>query len=112
MENAHFPPKKEAGAPNSADSKPQKLRSLRQRRVLAALVRCSGWIPREGIDTIAGASNGPQVIQSLRRLIGYDGIEMERVEATDRDGISCRPGRYRLTAIGRTRATPLLGGGA
>ena len=34
----------------------------RQKRVTKAMVQSNGWITREAIDRIAGASNGPEVI--------------------------------------------------
>lgn len=76
----------------------------RQQRVIAALWRAKGWISREEIDRIAGASNGPQVIKEVReRFAGLDGIDMERVAVIDRDGKACRPGRYKLNHQGRDR---------
>lgn len=91
-------------APNSANSKRPVRFTERQKRLLAALWKSKGWIAREDVDRIAGASNGPQVISELReRLAGRDGIDMERVEVIDRDGKPCRPGRYQLTQQGRER---------
>ncbi|MFZ2387022.1 MAG: hypothetical protein WAW69_04380 [Polaromonas sp.] len=76
----------------------------RESRVLMALWNSKGWIWREDIDRIACASNGPHIIMMLRRNItGDDGIEMQRVDVTDSDGKPSRPGRYRLTEIGRQR---------
>lgn len=71
----------------------------RQLRVAhALLVAGESWTWREDIDRIAGASNGPAVIQALRRK----GIEIDiwTAERTDRDGKSCKPGQYRLTLKG------------
>lgn len=83
--------------------------TARENRVLLALLKSNGWISRENIDRIAGASNGPQVIKNLRRKItGYDGLEMVQLRDLDRDGKCCRPGYYRLTAIGRERAQKYL----
>ncbi len=103
------PTKAEPSAPNSANStvEDQKLAGLtpRQIRVLEALLQTRYWVSRESVDRIAGASNGPQVVLELRRKVtGHDGIKMERTEATDRDGKSCRPGRYQLTSKGRKLA--------
>jgi hypothetical protein len=82
----------------------------RERRVLLALLKLDTWISRESIDRIAGASNGPQVIKSLReKIAGHDGLEMVQFHALDRDGRHCRPGYYRLTAVGRARAEMFLG---
>lgn len=76
----------------------------RQARAIDALSSTTGWLWREQIDRIAGASNGPEIIRQLRcKLTGYDGIEMEQVEITDRDGRPAKPGRYRLTDMGRQR---------
>lgn len=74
----------------------------RQARALEML-KPGHWITREQLDRGAGASNSPDLIQQLRRKLGYDGIEMEHFEATDRDGRPCRPGRYRLTEQGGAR---------
>lgn len=89
-------------AQNSANSTRAIRFTPRQERLLSALQLAKGWIWREDVDRIAGASNGPQIVSELRvGLLGYDGIEMEHVERTDRDGRPCRPGRYRLTEKGR-----------
>lgn len=77
--------------------------SMRQQRVLDALLATRGCLPREVIDQIAGASNGPSVVARLRAKLGHDAIETSLAEVTDRDGRTARPGRYRLTAEGRAR---------
>lgn len=78
--------------------------TARESRALAALWNSKSWIWRKDIDRIAGASNGPHIIMMLRRKVtGDDGIEMQEVEVTDRDGKRCWPGRYRLIEIGRQR---------
>lgn len=64
----------------------------RQQRVINALRLKPCW--REELDSIAGASNSPEVISQLRKL-GY-GIDCIRVLKIDRDGHPCRPGRYYL----------------
>jgi hypothetical protein len=80
------------------ECKPLKL-CTRQMRVAQALMQAGErWTWREEIDRIAGASNGPAVIQALRRK-GID-IWMQQVESTDRDGKPCKPGQYRLTPKG------------
>lgn len=84
-------------------------RSPRQRRVLAALSDSGGWIMREALDRIAGASNSPDVILRLRQRLGQDAIEMRQVDSTDRDGRACKPGQYRLTAVGRQRLAEMGG---
>jgi hypothetical protein len=108
MENAQFPKNEEPSALNSADSMVDANTSptftLRQTRVLEALLLAESWISRESVDRIAGASNGPQIILELRRKVtGQDGIEMQKADAIDRDGRACKPGRYRLTTLGRQR---------
>lgn len=71
----------------------------RQLRVAQALLTAGErWTWREDIDRIAGASNGPAVIQALRRK-GIE-IDMQTAERTDRDGKPCKPGQYRLTPKG------------
>jgi hypothetical protein len=74
--------------------------SPRHARVLRALA--ARPLMREELDSVAGASNGPQVIASLRAS-GW-AIRCDRVERTDRDGKPCRPGRYTLAENQRTIA--------
>lgn len=109
MENARPLTKEESSAPDSAHSTKPLRFTPRQSRVLDALLGTHGWIPRESIDRIAGASNGPQIILELRRKVcGDDGIEMTYIETLDRDGRACKPGQYRLTGQGRERALQVL----
>jgi len=56
---------------------------------------------REDVDSIAGCSNGPELIAELRRR-GLD-IPCKRITFIDRDGYSCRPGIYSLTASDRRK---------
>jgi phage regulator Rha-like protein len=86
--------------------KSTRLNCPRQTRITRALLR-GGWIWREDVDRIAGASNGPETIRQLRDkgLV----IECQRVERTDRDGVKCRPGRYRLEQRSYPLAQRLLG---
>ena len=57
---------------------------------------------REDIDSIAGCSNGPELIAELRRRgLGVEHLPCERIQFIDRDGCSCRPGVYSLTEQGR-----------
>jgi hypothetical protein len=103
-ENARPLQAEESSAPNSANSTGQTTFTPRQLRLAYALLGAEGWLPREDVDRITGASNGPQVVSELRaKVTGHDGIEMQQVEATDRDGRQCKPGRYRLTPQGRAR---------
>ena len=102
-ENAQ-PRNAELSAPkNIANATTCKPFTPRQGRVIHALLQTSGWIARESIDRIAGASNGPEVIRQLRKRFGYAAIEMQRIDVVDRDGLPAQPGRYRLTALGRQR---------
>lgn len=83
--------------------------SARQHRAFNALWRSPGWVTREEMDRISGASNSPAVIATLRyqKGLGPDGIDTEHFNVLDRDGNPCRPGRYRLTELGRVRALKL-----
>lgn len=74
----------------------------RQARVIHALLP-GNWISRESLDRIAGASNSPDTVKKLRRKLGHDAIETQLHNTFDRDGRPTRPGRYRLTDIGRER---------
>ena len=83
--------------------------SPREARVLAALASATDWITREAIDRIARASNGPAVVQALRRKLGNDAaVEMARVPVIDADGKTARAGRYRLSDTHRAKAISLL----
>ncbi|ASM78686.1 hypothetical protein VITFI_CDS2909 [Vitreoscilla filiformis] len=84
------------------------MRSPRQRRALSALL--DGPKTREQLDRIAGASNSPDVIRSIRRRLGMTlPCELERIR--DRDGRSVERGVYSLTAEDATKARHLLEGG-
>ena len=86
--------------------------SPREARTLTALAHTQDWISREALDRIACASNGPAVVQALRRKLGNDAaIEMERVPVIDADGKTAQAGRYRLSDTHRAQAVALLGGG-
>ena len=81
----------------------------RLHRALTALVQAQDWIAREDIDRVACASNGPAVVQALRRKLGNDAaIEMERVPVIDADGKTAQAGRYRLANQHRAKAISLL----
>ncbi len=58
-------------------------------------------IPREQLDSVAGASNSPELVAELRRR-GLD-VPCERICFVDGDGCTCRPGVYSLTAADRHR---------
>ena len=83
--------------------------SPREARTLTALAHTQDWISREALDRIACASNGPAVVQALRRKLGNDAaIEMERVPVIDADGKTAQAGRYRLSDTHRAQAISLL----
>lgn len=69
----------------------------RHLRVLQVLL--SRPLTREQLDKVAGCSNGPDVVNNLRRR-GL-GIPCERIYFKDRDGKACRPGVYSLLASDR-----------
>lgn len=69
----------------------------RQQRALAAL--WTGPKMREAIDRSAGCSNGPQLIKDL--VAEGIAIRCDLIDCLDRDGRSCKPGRYELTDKGR-----------
>jgi hypothetical protein len=74
--------------------------SPRLKRLLALLAKRE-WVWREEVDRLAGVSNGPELVRQLRGILGQEGVEMQRVRSLDRDGCVCRPGRYKLTELGR-----------
>jgi hypothetical protein len=69
----------------------------REGRVLLELLRRP--MPREQVDKVAGASNGPALIQRLRER-GLS-LPCDRADVLDRDGLPCKRGVYRLTAPDR-----------
>lgn len=71
----------------------------RHLRAIDALM--AGPVMREQLDRIAGASNGPDLVQRLRTL-GLD-LPCEHVMRRDRDGKTSRPGRYSLSATDRAK---------
>lgn len=71
----------------------------RQARALTALMR--GPVPREQMDRLAGCSNTPDLIASLRRR-GFV-IPCEKIRVIDRDGRRCFPGVYSLTPADRAK---------
>lgn len=57
---------------------------------------------REDIDSIAGCSNGPDLIADLRsRGLGDKHLPCLRIHFVDRDGFACQPGIYSLSPQGR-----------
>lgn len=79
---------------------PDVLVSPRLSRLLSLLLSRE-WVWREEVDRLAGVSNGPELVRQLRGILGRGAVEMQRVRLLDRDGRVCRPGRYKLTALGR-----------
>ena len=69
----------------------------REGRILLELLRRP--MPREQVDQVAGASNGPALIQRLRER-GL-AIPCDRAEIIDRDGRPCKRGIYNVTASDR-----------
>ena len=71
----------------------------RHLRAITALLRRP--LPRENLDTVAGCSNGPELVAELRRR----GLELpcERINFIGRDGFICRPGVYFLTTTDRRK---------
>lgn len=73
--------------------------NVRHLRVIAALLKEPRR--REDIDRIAGCSNGPQLIASLREL-GL-AVPCERISFIDRDGYRCNPSVYHMTPDDRQK---------
>lgn len=92
---------------SSRPLRPARNLSYRQARVVAALLKpVGGWITREAIDSIAAASNGPDVIAQLRDKLGDARKELimtRRERIINCDGKPSFPGRYALSAKGRQR---------
>ena len=65
----------------------------RHLRAITALLRRP--ISRQELDSVAGASNSPELVAELRRR-GLD-APCERIDFIDRDGNKCRPGVYSFT---------------
>lgn len=91
------PSKENPSAPNSA--KFTGTNNPRHLRVLTSLLH--GSRSREETDQIAGCSNSPQLVRSLRKL----GLELpcKRLRRIDRDGKKCAPGIYSLTDSDRQK---------
>lgn len=73
----------------------------RHLRVLTVLMRRP--LHRQELDSVAGCSNGPDLVMALRDL-GLDKdkhLTCTRVPFIDRDGKPCRPGVYDLTPAGK-----------
>ena len=97
MENALPHNKAEQSAPNKRQFTGTD--NPRQLRIIDALLRRSRR--REEVDSIAGCSNGPELVAELRRR-GLD-VPCKRVRFIDRDGYACLPGVYSLTTTDRRK---------
>ncbi len=67
-----------------------------------------GPLSREELDRLAGCSNTPDLIASLRRR-GFV-IPCEKIRVIDRDGRRCFPGVYSLTDADREAVSRWLAG--
>jgi len=101
---APTPTKAEASAPGTGAAIVSPARftgtdNPRHLRVIHALLRRP--MPREQLDHIAGASNGPDLVAELRRR----GLELPctRAKKVDRDFFNCWPGVYHLTQRDRQK---------
>lgn len=76
----------------------------RHLRVIQALM--TRPLPREQLDSVAGASNGPELVAELRRR----GLETPctRTKKKDRDMFDCWPGVYHFTLQDRRRVIQWL----
>jgi len=87
---------------NAVPSAPSKRKFIgtdnpRHLRAITALLRRP--ISRQELDSVAGASNSPELVAELRRR-GLD-APCERIDFIDRDGNKCRPGVYSFTTYDR-----------
>ena len=71
----------------------------RHLRVIQALM--TRPLPREQLDRVAGASNGPELVAELRRR-GLD-VPCTRTKKKDRDLFDCWPGVYHFSQQDRRR---------
>ncbi|NYT61451.1 hypothetical protein H0A66_03815 [Alcaligenaceae bacterium] len=84
-------------AANSTTRRFAGTRNSRELRALSVLI--DRPVMREELDRITGTSNAPDLVFGLR-FKGLD-IPCERLKAVDRDGKTCRPGRYSLSPADR-----------
>lgn len=71
----------------------------RHLRVITVLMRRP--LHRQELDSVAGCSNGPDLVMALRDLGLDKHLTCTRVPFIDRDGQPCRPGVYALTEAGK-----------
>lgn len=65
-------------------------------------------VTREELDRICGSSNSPDLILQLRtNYVGDDGVICQMVERIDRDGKSCKVGKYSFSDAGYQRILEL-----
>jgi hypothetical protein len=76
----------------------------RHLRVIQALM--TRPLPREQLDDVAGASNGPELVAELRRR----GLETPctKTKKKDRDGFDVLPGVYHFTQQDRRRVIQFI----
>lgn len=86
-----------SSAPNSA--KFTGTDNPRHLRAITVLIRRP--VSRQELDSVAGASNSPELVAELRRR-GLD-VPCDRIHFIDRDGKDCRPGVYRLSDADRRK---------
>ncbi|MDC8770651.1 hypothetical protein [Roseateles albus] len=104
MKNARLPKNGKTSACEQGNSKPGKFLGTdnqRHLRVIQALL--TRPMPREHVDSVAGCSNGPELIAELRRR-GLS-IPCTRAKKKDRDLFDCFPGVYHLTHSDRRKLT-------
>lgn len=76
----------------------------RHLRVIQALM--TRPLPREQLDKVAGASNGPELVAELRRR-GLN-VPCTRTKKKDRDLFDCWPGVYHFDTADRRRVMAWL----
>ncbi|MBT9475786.1 hypothetical protein [Polaromonas sp.] len=94
-------------AVSSAPSKRKFTGTDNPRHLRALTVLLNRPIPREQLDSLAGASNSPELVAELRRR-GLD-VPCERIRFIDRDGCACRPGVYSLSIADRRKIYAWMG---
>ncbi|MGS0756447.1 hypothetical protein ACVBEH_18500 [Roseateles sp. GG27B] len=103
MKNARPPKNEKTSAPKQGNVKPYASFSgtdnPRHLRVIQALL--TRPMPREHVDSVAGCSNGPELIAELRRR----GLELPctRTKKKDRDLFDCFSGVYHATQADRRK---------